>query len=377
MKTILIAPDKFKGTLSANDFCLAVEKGLGQQITDFNIISIPLSDGGEGFLEVMRKTGRYLLMSSQVKDPLGRQIRTEYLSSQDGKRSVIEVAKLIGLQLFRKHEYNCLIMNTYGLGQLIQQVYKEGVEEIDIGIGGTATTDAGAGMACALGYKFLDKNNRVILPSGANLRQIHRIMPPPKAHKMRLNINGLCDVSNPMYGENGAALVFARQKGADDEGVRILDEGLQNMAFLIEKEMGIQVQDVPGSGSGGALGAGILAFLGGNLKSGAGYIMEASGFDKYIQLADLVITGEGQLDEQSRNGKLCVAVCRKSREYDKKVIAIVGSNRWNGTDCFDLICSLEEAAGNELDPFKDAALLVGKITAKMLTNGILNKIINS
>jgi len=377
MKTILIAPDKFKGTLSANDFCSAVEKGLGQQITDFNIISIPLSDGGEGFLEVMRKTGRYLLLSAEVKDPLGRQIRTEYLSSQDGKRSVIEVAKLIGLQLFRKHEYNCLIMNTYGLGQLIQQVYKEGVEEIDIGIGGTATTDAGAGMACALGYKFLDKNNRVILPSGVNLRQIHRIIPPAKAGKIRIKINGLCDVSNPMYGENGAALVFARQKGADDEGVRILDEGLQNMAFLIEKEIGIQVQDVPGSGAGGALGAGILAFLGGSLKSGAGYIMEESGFNKYIHLADLVITGEGQLDEQSRNGKLCVAVCRKSREYDKKVIAIVGSNRWNGTDCFDLICSLEEAAGNELDPFKDAALLVGKITAKMLTNGILNKIINS
>lgn len=371
MKTILIAPDKFKGTLSANQFCVAVEKSLSLQKTDFNIISLPLSDGGEGFLEVMRKTGRYLLTGAQVKDPLGRQIRTEYLSNHDGKQAVVEAARVIGLQLFRKEEYNCLNMNTYGLGQLIQKMFREGVEEIDIGIGGTATTDAGAGMACALGYKFLDKNNRDILPAGANLRHIHRIFPPANADKMRLKINGLCDVSNPMYGENGAAFVFARQKGADDEGVMVLDEGLQNMAFLIEKELGIKVQDVPGSGAGGALGAGILAFLGGSLQSGAGYILEESGFNKYIQLADLVITGEGQLDEQSRNGKLCVAVCRKSKEYDKKVIAIVGSNRWNGTDCFHLIYSLEDAADHELDPYKDASLLVGKITAGMLENGII------
>ncbi|HAQ38114.1 MAG TPA: glycerate kinase, partial [Saprospirales bacterium] len=238
MITILIAPDKFKSTLSANEFCKAVEKGLSHLATGFSIISLPLSDGGEGFLEVMAKTGNYILMNAQVKDPLGRQIRTEYLSSHDGKRAVIETARVIGLQLFSKQEYNCLIMNTYGLGQLIYQIYKQGAEEIDIGIGGTATTDAGAGMAYALGFKFLDKNNRVILPSGINLRQVRRIIPPVKAEKMLLKIKGLCDVSNPMYGENGAALVFARQKGADDEGVRILDEGLQNMAFLMVKELG-------------------------------------------------------------------------------------------------------------------------------------------
>jgi glycerate 2-kinase len=364
MKSILIAPDKFKGTMSANEFCQAVESSLRQKWPGLKLVSLPLSDGGEGFLDTMVKTADLSFLDAPVHDPLGRQIVSKYLHSPDDKRVFIESAIVCGMQLLQKNEYNCLITNTFGLGQMLNQIFESDVREVFIGIGGTATCDAGSGMALALGYRFLDSNDREIVPMGKNLRDIQRIIPPSNINWQQIKVTGLCDVGNPMHGTNGAAHVFARQKGADDDGIQVLDEGLMNMAQLMEKDLGISVQNMTGSGAGGALGAGLIAFLGAKLISGSAFVLQQTGFYQKLEVADLVITGEGRLDDQSLNGKLCYAVGNESKKAGKPVIAIVGSNQLEDSACFDEIISLEAQASGELDPFRHAALLTGQLATK-------------
>lgn len=364
MKSILIAPDKFKGTLTASEFCQAVESSIRQKWPGLELVSLPLSDGGDGFLKTIEKTGDFTVVNVIVNDPLNRKIVSEFLLSSVGTRVFVESAKVCGMQLLHKNEYNCLVTNTFGLGQMLDQIFRSDVREVFIGIGGTATCDAGAGMAMALGYRFLDRNDREIVPMGKNLRDIRRIILPADMKWQHIKVTGLCDVGNPMHGNNGAAHVFARQKGADDDGIQQLDEGLMQMAYIMEKDLGISVQNRTGSGAGGALGAGLIAFLGAKLISGSAFVLQQTGFYQQLELTDLVITGEGRLDAQSLHGKLCYVVGNESQKAGKPVIAIVGSNQWKDPACFEEILSLEEQASGAVDPFRHAAQLTGILALK-------------
>ncbi len=371
MKSILIAPDKFKGSLTAREFCLAVEGSLKVKWPRLELFPLPLSDGGEGFLEVISKTGDFTHFGAVANDPLGRPIKSYYLKDTPNNKVFIETARVSGLQLLQKGELNCLASNTFGLGQLICHINLKDIHEIFIGIGGTATCDAGTGMALALGYRFLDRYDRELVPLGKHLRDISRIISPPKLDQ-KIKVTGLCDVNNPMHGINGAAFTYARQKGADDIGIQLLDEGLANVAFLMERDLGVSVQDLPGSGAGGALGAGLVAFLGAELLPGAEFILKHTCFHQHLEKVDLVITGEGRLDDQSKNGKLCYVVAQESKKSGKPVIAIVGNNQLNDLACFDEILSLEESSCEGMDPFEDAAFLVSQLAIRAVENRMKN-----
>jgi len=321
---IVIAPDKFKGSLTANEFCDIVQAELLNQSPELEIISIPLADGGEGTCDLLIQLSDGSRVEIDVLDPLQRKIRSSYGISGDGNTAFIEMAKASGLQLLKPAERNCTITSTYGTGQLIKAALDEGVTEIVIGIGGSATNDAGLGMAKALGYQLFSHAGDELEGMGTDLTRLSHI-DSSKAHpKIRqTKFITLCDVNNPLYGPEGAAFVFAQQKGANDDEIKMLDKGLQNFATIACKmNCGI---DFPGAGAAGGLGAGTKLFLNASIQTGIDFLITNTHLEEKIKEADVVITGEGKLDMQTLSGKVVSGVAALARKYNKKLIAIAGS----------------------------------------------------
>jgi glycerate 2-kinase len=323
---ILIAPDKFKGSLTAQQVCAAVDQGIQASGIKAKVKSIPLADGGEGTCSILTNFFKGQEATISVSDPLGRTIQTSYGMSGDRQRAFIEMSSASGLQLLKDEERNPLKTSTIGVGEIIVDAMKHGVKEIIIGIGGSATNDAGTGMARALGYRFLDKDANEISPSGENLQHIHEIREPSHLRNLReINFTVLCDVKNPLFGKEGAAFTFGPQKGAAPNVVAQLDQGLEHFNEIVKSNFRTDL-NFPGAGAGGGMAAGCFFFLNGKIKSGIEYIMEVLSVEDEILKSDLVITGEGKLDEQSLSGKVVSGVLQICRRLKKTCIIITGRN---------------------------------------------------
>lgn len=324
---IILAPDSFKGNLSSTEVAAAMEKGIKRVLPRARCVKIPMADGGEGTVQSLLAACGGRLVSCEVKGPLGRRVQSCYGMLADNKTAVIEMAAASGLGLVSDKSKNPLKTTTYGTGELICQALDAGAKEIIIGIGGSATNDAGAGMAQALGVAFLDGAGRVIRQngSGAMLRKIEGIdISGVHPRLARARIQVACDVDNPLCGRRGAAYVFAPQKGATPAMVKILDANLRHFAKVVKRELGVDVATVRGAGAAGGLGAGLVVFASAELKSGFGIVSQAASLEKRLRSADLIFTGEGRVDFQTAFGKTPAGVAKLASKHGVPVIAIGG-----------------------------------------------------
>ncbi len=323
---ILIAPDSFKESLSATEVCQFIESGIKKTLFNTNITSIPLSDGGEGFVQSIIDATNGCLIKVKAHDPLMRSIDAEYGILGDKETAIIEMSKVSGLELLSSKEKNPWITTTYGTGELIRDALNKDCKKLIIGIGGSATNDGGAGMIEALGGKLLTPNGKQINKGGGGLQQLATIDLSDLDNRLsECQVIIACDVTNPLLGKNGASFVFARQKGANSEMIKLLEENLSHYANIIQQEIGKDISDVPGTGAAGGLGAGLMAFLNAELKPGFDIIRDILNLDNYIKQADLIFTAEGKVDFQTQFGKTPFGVAQVAKKFDKPVICLAGS----------------------------------------------------
>lgn len=323
-RKIVIAPDSFKGTMTSPEICSIIAGAFTRKAKEYIIETIPIADGGEGTVDCFI-AGGYESVNVKIHSPFFEAIDARYaVNTKDGKKTaVIESAQAVGLNLVKGRE-NPAETTSYGIGEMILDAAKNGCEEIVLALGGTCTNDMGAGMLAALGMKFFDSDKRSFVPVGKTLCDIAYFDDKElKANLGGVRIRAMCDVTNPLFGEKGAAYVFAPQKGADEAMVKSLDLGLINFADVIKAQAGRDVSDVKGAGAAGGIGAAV-AFLGGKLNSGIDEVLTLTDFKSKAEDALFVITGEGRADSQSLDGKAISGVCRASKELDVPVIVIAG-----------------------------------------------------
>ncbi|MEM1119002.1 MAG: glycerate kinase [Bacteroidota bacterium] len=320
---VLIAPDKFKGSLTAQEVCNALAKGLKKANSEVEIITRPMADGGDGSLEVLSHYLDGKTITVEVEDPLFRPIEASYLLV--GTTAYIEMAAASGLALLKKRKRDCTQTTSYGTGELILDAIRKGATTIYLFIGGSATNEAGMGIASALGYLFYSKSGEILVPIGENLQEVAKIDGSFLFFKKeKIDFKVVCDVNNPFYGENGAAYVYAPQKGASPQTVKMLDRGLHHFAEQLTAHGYPDVANVPGAGAAGGIGGGAIALLEAALVSGITTFLEITALEKAIKNCDLIITGEGNLDAQTEQGKVISGVCALAKKYDKPVIAVCG-----------------------------------------------------
>ena len=294
---VIIAPDSFKGSLTALEVAKSIEKGIKKVDANIETVIVPMADGGEGTVQSLIDASEGVMVAAMVHDPLLRPFKSFYGIMGDGKTAVIEMAAASGLELLKNDERNALKTSTFGTGELIKHAIDRGCTEIIIGLGGSATNDGGTGMAQALGVRFRDKKGKEQNMCGAELINIHTVdMSGLDARVKGINIIAACDVDNPLYGIKGSSNVYGRQKGASETDVQTLDKGLKHFSEIMKFGYGFDFSDYPGAGAAGGLGYGLMCFLGATLASGIETVMRATKFTKKIAGADFVFTGEGRID---------------------------------------------------------------------------------
>lgn len=323
---IVIAPQAFKGSLEAPEVTDAIARGVKQVWPHAELVLLPVADGGEGTVRALVQSSGGETVATEVLGPLEKPVNAVWGILGDGETAVIEMAAASGLPLLRRDERNPWRATSYGTGQLIREVVARGLRRLIIGIGGSATNDGGAGMAVALGARLLDKNGSD-LPLGAGaLPSLDRIDHTQLDSRLAgLHVLVACDVNNPLTGETGASHVYGPQKGADQHMVANLDAALSHYADVLERDLGMEVRNVPGSGAAGGLGAGLLAFARATLRPGVDIVFEALDLDSRLLGADLVITGEGRMDSQDIYGKAPLAVAQHAKRLGVPSLAVVGS----------------------------------------------------
>lgn len=325
---IVIAPDSFKGSVTAKEAAQLMMTGMKRVFPKADYELIPMADGGEGTVQSLIDATHGHFITTTVHDPLGRRINAQYGILGDHKTAVIEMAAASGMELMQPNELNPLVTTTYGTGELIKDALDHNVEKILIGIGGSATVDGGAGMAQALGIHLLDKNGRELPWGGGMLGKLEQVditAIDPRINHTQIQVAS--DVTNPLTGENGAAMVFGPQKGATPTMANSLDKNLHHYAQLIARDLGINVELSPGAGAAGGLGAGLLAFCHAQLKAGVDLVIDAVQLKQRAQNADIVFTGEGKIDFQTQYGKtpFGVAHATKSVAPHAPVIVLAGN----------------------------------------------------
>lgn len=323
---ILVAPDKFRGSLEAAEVCVAVTDGVKRAYPHAKVTAIPLADGGEGTSKILTQQANGSEVTVTVMDPLNRPVKATYGLSEDHQVAFIEMAAASGLGLLKTEERNPLRTSTFGTGQLIVDALDRGVKKIILGIGGSATTDGGIGMAEALGYAFKDAEGHTLLPNGGSLAKIASIDTHNADPRLALvSVIVACDVTNPLFGKEGAAVVYGPQKGADPEMVMQLDQGLENLAQVATRAFRRDVSLVPGAGAAGGLGAGCMWFLNAELKDGISIVMEQCNIASLVAHADLVITGEGKVDEQTLAGKVVKGLAGLCKSHHVPLAVVCGT----------------------------------------------------
>jgi len=323
--TIVLAPDSFKESMSAKEVCEAMERGIKKVNKSINCIQVPMADGGEGTMQSLVDATGGKIYSKNVVGPLGNEVRACFGILGDGETGMLEMASASGIQLVPIEKRNPLITTTYGTGQLIKACLDYGVKKLLIGIGGSSTNDGGAGVVQALGGKLMDENGRELGFGGGelvNLAVIDLTGFDPRLKNIIVEV--ACDVNNPLCGYNGASNIFGPQKGATAEMIEKLDVSLNHYASMIKKQLGKDVLTVPGSGAAGGLGAGLMAFLNGNLKKGIEMVIEYTKLEEKVKYANMVWTGEGSIDFQTQYGKTPLGVATIAKKYNKPVIAFAG-----------------------------------------------------
>jgi glycerate kinase len=372
---ILIAPDSFKDCLSAKEVASALSRGIQKILPDATCILVPMADGGEGTVESLVDATEGKLIQLKVMDPLMRETDSFYGITGDGETAAIEMAAASGIELLTKEDRNPWITSTYGTGQLIRDALDQGVRKILLGIGGSATNDGGAGMAQALGVKFSGNFGPINITGGGALSEVEQIHMDELDPRIRnTEILVACDVSNPLSGPQGASAIYGPQKGADREMVQKLDHNLVHFAGLIRDRLGKEISEVPGAGAAGGLGAGLMAFLDASLIKGFDMIAGAVGLEEKIREAELVITGEGKMDAQTRFGKTPYGVAQMALRYGKPVIGVAGTlDKGAGMlydQGFDVLMPIQEKPGDLESSLKNGGELLertGERIARLLT----------
>lgn len=325
MQNFILVPDSFKGTLSAIEVCNIMKASIKNLYKDANIISVPVADGGEGTVEAFLYALGGEKKSVWVSDAFNEQKILAHYAMLKDDIAVIEMAACAGLPLV-KNRLEPDKTTTFGVGELIIDAINSGAKKIILGLGGSATNDGGCGMASALGVKFKDEQDREFIPTGGTLSQIYKIDMNNIYSKIKdIEFISMCDVDNPLCGKLGASAVFAPQKGADEDMVKSLDEGLAHLAKIIKRDLHIEVKDIKGAGAAGGLGAGSIAFLQSKLTKGIDVILDTIKFDELVSKADIVFTGEGKFDSQSLHGKVVMGVANRSQKYKTPVIVVTGA----------------------------------------------------
>jgi len=371
---ILIAPDSFKDCLSAREVASALGRGIRKILPEATCIIVPMADGGEGTVESLVDATGGKQVQLMVLDPLMREINSFYGITGDGDTAVIEMAAASGIELLEEEERDPWITSTYGTGQLIKDALDQGVRKILLGIGGSATNDGGAGMAQALGVKFSGNFGPINITGGGALSEVEQIHMDELDPRIRnTEILVACDVSNPLSGPQGASAIYGPQKGADREMVQKLDQNLVHFAGLIRDQLGKEISEVPGAGAAGGLGAGLMAFLDASLMKGFDMIAGAVGLEEKIREAELVITGEGKMDSQTRFGKTPFGVTQLAAKHGKAVIGVAGTLDEDAGVLyelgFDLLMPIQEKPGDLEFSLRNAEQLLertGERVARLL-----------
>lgn len=322
MRKIAVVSDSFKGSVTSSEICAIVSDQAKRFFPACEVVGLPVADGGEGtvdsFLECM--TGEKV--ACEAAGPFFERRMAFY--GRFGETAIIEMAAAAGLPLVEGRQ-NPMLTTTYGVGELMRHALEHGAKRLILALGGSATNDGGCGAAAALGTRFYNAKGEEFIPTGGTLDHIARIDNTATERLLTgVEVIAMCDIDNPMYGERGAAYVFAPQKGADAEMVRLLDAGLASLDQTIIKELGKSVAAIPGAGAAGAMGAGAVAFFGARLNPGIETVLDTVHFEERIAGADFVITGEGRLDSQSLRGKVVIGVARRAKKAGVPVFAVVG-----------------------------------------------------
>ena len=322
MKKCVVVSDSFKGTVSSREICEIAQRVIPRHFPACEVVCIPVADGGEGTVDCFVQAMGAQRVGVTVTNALGEKSAAAY--ARLGELAIIEMAAAAGLP--QVGALRCPgTATTYGVGELIAHAVDSGCRKILLGLGGSATNDGGCGCAAALGVRFYDADGQSFVPVGDTLGRIARIDTAKAEALLRsVEITVMCDVTNPLYGPTGAAYVFAPQKGADAEKVKSLDAGLRHFGDVIRSQYGLDVSAMPGAGAAGGMGAGCVALLGGTIQSGIDAVLDVTGFDRQLEGADLVITGEGRIDSQSADGKVVSGVARRTRAKGVPLIAIAG-----------------------------------------------------
>ena len=322
MKKCIVISDSFKGTISSLEICAMARQSVGELFPESEVCCIPVADGGEGTVDCFVQAIGAQPVSVRTTGPYGESVRAAYC--RGGERAVLEMSSAAGLPL-AGDRLNPEKTTTYGVGTLIRHAVEDGCKELLLGLGGSCTNDGGCGCAAALGTKFLRADGSEFVPMGGDLDQIERIDVSGTRKLLEgVKITVMCDVDNPLWGPRGAAYVFAPQKGADEAMVKRLDQQLRCLDRTLERELGLSVSQMPGAGAAGGMGAGCVAFLGAELKPGIEAVLDMVDFDRRLEGADLVITGEGRIDSQSVHGKVISGIARRVKPRNIPLVAVVG-----------------------------------------------------
>jgi len=363
---IVVAPDKFKGSLDSFEVCAAIRRGIKTTANSIVVSEFPMADGGDGFALVLKHYLHTTTINCDTVDPLGRKITASYEWNETQKTAVIEMAVASGLVLLNKKERNPLFTSTLGTGLLLRNAIDKGARKIILGLGGSATNDGGTGILSALGFQFENEKGEHSPASGENLQFIRNIIPPSPIPEIEFEL--ACDVNNTLYGPGGAAYVYAPQKGADKDQVVKLDQGLQNLSAIIIQQTGKDISNIPGTGAAGGIAAGLLPFFSVDIKNGIELIIAASKIEESLFNADLVITGEGKIDSQSGAGKVVGCIASLAKKHGLGCIAFCGSVELNESETFGLekIVALVDEFTTEDQAIKNAAKLLEEKVAQTI-----------
>lgn len=336
MKKIVLIPDSFKGTMSSGEICEIMSKSIKNLYPDIEIASIPVADGGEGSVDAFLSAMGGEKKSVKVKGPMFEDVDAFFGVIDNGNTAIIEMAACAGLPLVDDNK-DPRKTTTYGAGQIILEALNCGCRKIIMGLGGSATNDAGTGAAVALGVKFFNSKGEEFIPVGGTLSEIEKIdLSNINPALKETQIITMCDIDNPLYGESGAAFVFSPQKGATPEIVIELDNGLKHIANIIQKDIGIDVSEIKGGGAAGGMGAGMIAFFNSQLLMGIEAVLDTVNFDTIIKDADMVISGEGKIDDQSIRGKVVIGIAKRTKKVNVPLVAIVGDIGDNINAAYDM-----------------------------------------
>ena len=364
---ILICPQEFKGSLTAREAAEAIAAGLSRVLPDAEFEVAPVADGGPGTVDAILSSAPGHLENAIVHDPLGRSVEAAW-GLLDDSTGVIEMAGASGLVLLAPDERDPRLTSTYGTGELIREALEKGCLRLIVGIGGSATNDAGAGMAQALGIRLLDASGRELPPGGAALAALDRIEASGLDPRLRqVEIIAASDALNPLCGPTGASFVYGPQKGATQDIAAELDAALQHLAEIVRNDLDVDIEALPGAGAAGGLGGGLVAFLRARIVSGAELVAEAISLPERITHADIVVTGEGKLDSQTAYGKSISVVARLAKAAGKPVIAFAGSHEGNGV--VDVVVPIATGPMTEAEMFKQARSLLSSAAER--TGGLL------